>query len=188
MNNPNAMTIRSARRRSTNAVVDFTIREGRVVAIDATGSGDVTKTHELWRAPIGAGYSSPALGGGKLFVVDNSANLYALDPATGEELWELNVGRVGKGSPVWADGKIYLTEVNGRFVIAKDGDEAGEILDIEQIRAHNPQRYEFEQLSHICHVDLEAGEIVGVLDVPEDPWWARGHVPQRPLMPGVLML
>jgi outer membrane protein assembly factor BamB len=108
---------------------------GRVVAIDATGSGDVTKTHELWRAPIGAGYSSPALGGGKLFVVDNSANLYALDPATGEELWELNVGRVGKGSPVWADGKIYLTEVNGRFVIAKDGDEAGEILDIEQIRA-----------------------------------------------------
>ena len=62
------------------------------------------------------------------------------------------------------------------------------VFDIEQIRQHNPQRFEFEQLSHICHVDLEAGDVVGVLDIPEDPWWARGHVPMRPLMPGVLML
>lgn len=108
---------------------------GRVVAIDGTGAGDVTRTHELWRAPIGAGFSSPALGDGKLFVVDNAANLYALDPATGAELWRLDAGRVGKGSPVWADGKIYLTEVNGRFVIARAGDEAGEILDVEEIRA-----------------------------------------------------
>ena len=62
------------------------------------------------------------------------------------------------------------------------------VADIEQIRAHNPQRLEFEQLSHICHLKLEEGEIVGVLDIPEDPWWGKGHVPQRPLMPGVLML
>ena len=60
--------------------------------------------------------------------------------------------------------------------------------DIEAIRQSNPQRYEFEQLSHICYADMEVGDVVGVLDVPEDPWWARGHVPQRPLMPGVLML
>jgi outer membrane protein assembly factor BamB len=107
---------------------------GRVVAIDGTGSGDVTQTHELWRASIGAGYTSPTLADGKLFVVDNSANLHALDATSGDELWELNVGRVGKGSPVYADGKLYLTEVNGRFVIAKVGDEGGEILDLEQLR------------------------------------------------------
>jgi len=107
---------------------------GRVVAIDATGSGTVTTTHEIWRADIGAGFTSPTLAEGKLFVVDNSANLHALNAANGEELWELNVGRVGKGSPVYADGKIYLTEVNGRFVIAKVGDEAGEVLDLEQLR------------------------------------------------------
>ena len=40
MNSPNSMTIRSARRRSTNAVVDFTIREGRVVAIEPAGEGE----------------------------------------------------------------------------------------------------------------------------------------------------
>lgn len=62
------------------------------------------------------------------------------------------------------------------------------VADIETIRKSNPQRYEFEQLSHICYADLEAGEVAGVLDIPEDPWWGAGHVPARPLMPGVLML
>ena len=37
---------------------------GRVVCIDGTGTGDITKTHELWRVDgIEAGYSSPAIAG-----------------------------------------------------------------------------------------------------------------------------
>ena len=59
---------------------------------------------------------------------------------------------------------------------------------IEQIREANPQRYEFEQLSHICLADFDTREVCGVLDIPEDPWWGKGHVPARALMPGVLML
>ncbi len=62
------------------------------------------------------------------------------------------------------------------------------LYPIEVIRESNPQRLEFEQLSWICHFDLEEGTVAGVLEVPEDPWWAKGHVPDRPLMPGVLML
>jgi len=60
--------------------------------------------------------------------------------------------------------------------------------DLEDVRKANPQRFEMEQLSRICYVDVEAGEVAGVLEIPEEPWWARGHVPGRPLMPGVLML
>ena len=67
-------------------------------------------------------------------------------------------------------------------------DPSDVVADTEAIRALNPQRHEMEQLSHICHFDLEAGEAAGVLNIPEKPWWARGHVPGRPLMPGVLML
>ena len=67
-------------------------------------------------------------------------------------------------------------------------DPAQVVADIETIRKSNPQRYEFEQLSHICYMDQEGGELAGVLDVPADVWWGRGHVPERPLMPGVLML
>jgi 3-hydroxyacyl-[acyl-carrier-protein] dehydratase len=67
-------------------------------------------------------------------------------------------------------------------------DVGATFADLEDIRRANPQRYEMEQLSRICHCDVDAGEVVGVLEVPEEPWWARGHVPGRPLMPGVLMV
>jgi 3-hydroxyacyl-[acyl-carrier-protein] dehydratase len=67
-------------------------------------------------------------------------------------------------------------------------DPARVVADLESIREHNPQRFEMEQLTRVCHFDLEAGEAAGVLELPEEPWWARGHVPGRPLMPGVLML
>ena len=62
------------------------------------------------------------------------------------------------------------------------------IADIEAIRKINPQRYEMEQLSRIVHYDPEAGAVAGVLDVSEEPFWARGHIPGRPLMPGVIMI
>jgi 3-hydroxyacyl-[acyl-carrier-protein] dehydratase len=69
------------------------------------------------------------------------------------------------------------------------------IADIESIRAANPQRHEFEQLSWICHSHIDVAdssnvviEVAGVNDIPEEPFWARGHIPGRPLMPGVLML
>jgi hypothetical protein len=107
---------------------------GRVVAIETTGSGDVTRTHERWRAAFGVGYSSPLYHGGRLYVVDNSANLHALDANTGQEIWSFNLGTVGKGSPVWADGKIYVTEVNGRFHILRPGADGPESLDVEQVR------------------------------------------------------
>ena len=71
---------------------------GRVVAIDGTGSGDVTKTHELWRSnEHRVGFSSPLIRDGALYVVDNSGNLSALDAKTGSERWRVSVGTVGKG-------------------------------------------------------------------------------------------
>ncbi len=106
---------------------------GRIVAIDATGSGDVTTSHEIWRSPVGAGFSSLVAKGDRLYVVDNSANLHALSAKDGSHLWELNLGTVGKGSPVWADGKLYVTEVNGHFLIVKPGDEGGTILDKKEL-------------------------------------------------------
>ena len=58
----------------------------------------------------------------------------------------------------------------------------------EEIRKINQQRFEMEHLDRITHLDAAAQEIVGVKDVREDEFWVRGHVPGRPLLPGVLML
>ena len=89
---------------------------GRMVAIDATGTGDVTKTHEKWRIEeFGAGFPSPSVKDGVVYHVDNSANLHAIDAASGEILWTHNIGTVGKASPVVADGKIYVPETNGNL-------------------------------------------------------------------------
>ena len=108
---------------------------GRVVCIDATGTGDVTKTHEIWRYDeCRVGYASPAVHAGRLYVVDNSANLHCLDAENGTVYWHHNVGTVGKGSPVWADGKLYVTEVNGAFQVVQAGKDAGKALDQEKIR------------------------------------------------------
>jgi outer membrane protein assembly factor BamB len=91
---------------------------GRVVCIDGTGTGDVTETHEVWRVnQVKAGFATPAIHEGRLYVVDNSANLHCLDASSGEVAWEFNLGTVGKGSPVLADGKLYVTETNGTFHI-----------------------------------------------------------------------
>ncbi len=57
----------------------------------------------------------------------------------------------------------------------------------EEIRRHNPQRYEMEHLNGIIHLDLDEGVAVGFKDVRDDEFWVRGHVPGRPLLPGVLM-
>ena len=107
---------------------------GRVVCIDGTGTGDVTKTHELWRYDgCQVGYTSPAIHEGRLYVVDNSANLYSLDAEIGAVRWQHSLGTVGKGSPVWADGKIYVTEVNGHFHILEPSENACQSLDTKQI-------------------------------------------------------
>ena len=107
---------------------------GRVVCIDGTGTGDITETHELWRVDgIEAGYSSPAIADGRLYVVDSSANLHCLNGETGEVHWTHSLGTVGKGSPVVADGKIYVGEVNGQFHILQPGENECKTLSTVQI-------------------------------------------------------
>jgi len=61
-------------------------------------------------------------------------------------------------------------------------------LTLEGIRALNPHRYEMEQLSGVIHLDPAAREIVAYKDVRDQEFWVRGHIPGRPLFPGVLMI
>jgi len=62
------------------------------------------------------------------------------------------------------------------------------IYDVREVEKVNPQRYEMRHLDGIIHLDVDAGLIVGFKDVKEDEFWVRGHIPDRPLFPGVLMI
>jgi 3-hydroxyacyl-[acyl-carrier-protein] dehydratase len=59
--------------------------------------------------------------------------------------------------------------------------------DLEAIRKVNPQRFEMEQLTAIVYMDPEQHVIVGYKDVGKEEFWVRGHMPDYPLLPGVLM-
>ena len=97
-------------------------RMGSIVCIDGTGTGDITESGVAWRRDGHTfGYASPAVANGRLYAVDNSANLFCMDAASGKIHWEYNMGRVGKGSPVvTSDGVIYVGEQNGIFHILRD--------------------------------------------------------------------
>jgi 3-hydroxyacyl-[acyl-carrier-protein] dehydratase len=61
------------------------------------------------------------------------------------------------------------------------------LVDQEGIRRANPQRFEMEQLTAIVALDYDEQVIIGYKDVRHDEFWVRGHMPDYPLMPGVLM-
>ena len=110
---------------------------GRIQCIDATaGTGDITETGTVWRVDgVKAGYSGLLINDGILYVVTDTGNLAAFDSKTGDKLWEHDLGTVGKGAPVWADGKIYVTEVNGNIHILKPSREGCETISHNRIRA-----------------------------------------------------
>ncbi|MGH7214634.1 MAG: 3-hydroxyacyl-ACP dehydratase FabZ family protein [Tepidisphaeraceae bacterium] len=62
------------------------------------------------------------------------------------------------------------------------------LFDQEAIRALNPQRGLMEHLNAIVYADGPLGRIVGYKEVREDEFWVEGHIPGRPLLPGVIMI
>jgi len=61
------------------------------------------------------------------------------------------------------------------------------IADIREIRRHNRQRYEMEQLTAVVYEDTDRAVCVGYKDLGPDEFWVRGHMPGVPIMPGVIM-
>jgi len=107
---------------------------GMIVAVDAGSKGEIKKEQIKWRTyGWQGGFSSPVLDGDRLYQVDNSANLAAFDVNTGKQLWLKNLGTIQKGSPVLADGKLYLGTENGKFYILKPSATGVEILDEDQL-------------------------------------------------------
>lgn len=146
-----------------------TVTMGRVVCFDGRGQGDISpveelhkakpgeatagkpvKDHDIWRRDgIAAGYASPLLHAGRLYVMANSGMLHCLNADNGKEIWQFNAGRIGKGSPVWADGKLYVTTADGVFEILEDtGDECRRL---DKVKFHAP----------IGNVDLFGSPAVG---------------------------
>jgi outer membrane protein assembly factor BamB len=91
-------------------------------AVKLGGTGDVTKTHEAWTLKKGAPHTpSPLLVGDELYTVSDKGVMTCLDAKTGEVIWEDRLKGSYSASPLFADGKIYLTSEEGKGTVVEAG-------------------------------------------------------------------
>jgi outer membrane protein assembly factor BamB len=92
-----------------------------VMAIDPSGSGNVTKTHVLWSKKHEGGYvPSPVAHDGNLFLVDDNGSASCWDVKTGQQHWkEVLKKRRHHASAVVADGRVYFTDDDGITRVVK---------------------------------------------------------------------
>ncbi len=58
----------------------------------------------------------------------------------------------------------------------------------EEILKFNPQDFEMQQLDGVVWYDKENHYSLGFKDITDNEFWVRGHIPGRPIMPGVIMI
>jgi len=111
-----------------------TNEQGLLTAIDATGTGALGKDKIKWEVKgFHGGYSSPVIDGGRLYQMDDSANLFAFDVNTGKQLWKQTLGTIQKSSLVFGDGKLYVGTENGKFFILKPGPNGCQVVDEDEL-------------------------------------------------------
>lgn len=87
--------------------------EARLTCIKAQGSGDITKSAEVWSFPLQKhSMSTPAVTEDLVFAADNGRMIYCLDRKTGTPFWSHELKGELWASPYLADGKIYIGSRN----------------------------------------------------------------------------
>jgi outer membrane protein assembly factor BamB len=98
-------------------------------AVKPTGQGDVTETHLAWKLERGAPLNpSPLLLGQDLYIVSDNGIAQCLNAKTGEAYWQKRIGGNFSGSPLLADGRVYLLDETGTtYVIEPNRQEYKEL-------------------------------------------------------------
>ncbi len=93
---------------------------GRLICLDATKTGDLTTAGVIWEyrgihRTISSVSIDPATD--LLFIADFSGFVHCLDANTGKEYWKHDMKAHMWGSTFLADGKVYVGDEDGDFVI-----------------------------------------------------------------------
>jgi outer membrane protein assembly factor BamB len=97
---------------------------GHAYAIDATKRGDITQSGRIWHYDkIRRSISTAAVQDGLVYLADFSGFFHCLDAKTGQALWVHDMLAAMWGSPLLADGKIYLGDEDGDVVVFQAGRE-----------------------------------------------------------------
>jgi len=99
-------------------------QEAWLKCIDATKTGNITATGEIWSYPlVEHSASTPAISNGLIYVTDCNKNLHCNDAETGEQYWRHKLVQDSWSSALVADDKIYVGSRGSDFWILKEGKE-----------------------------------------------------------------
>lgn len=88
-------------------------------AVDVSGAGGGVTLRELWRRPIGTGYSAITVVGGRGYTGESDGttdHAFAFDLATGRTLWRVGLGPTYRGHDGSRDGPIATPAASGSRV------------------------------------------------------------------------
>ena len=95
-----------------------------LTCIDATKTGDITKTGKIWTYDdIGRSLSTVAIADGLLYIAEIFGAIHCLDARTGVRYWKHTVSGQVWGSVLVADGKVYIGTGHKNLWVLKAGKE-----------------------------------------------------------------
>jgi outer membrane protein assembly factor BamB len=102
-------------------------RERPLLAVKAGGTGDVTASHVAWKfeGPHAPDVPTPVSDGPRLYLIGDAGQITCVDSKTGAVIYgphDMGIG-VTSGSPILADGKIYITSHTAETAVVQAGPE-----------------------------------------------------------------
>jgi outer membrane protein assembly factor BamB len=92
---------------------------GALHCIDATQTGDITKTGRVWTYQgLDRSLSTVSIADGLLYICDVAGRLHCVDAETGQCYWVHESNSAVWGSTLVADGKVYMPTPKGLIVLA----------------------------------------------------------------------
>jgi outer membrane protein assembly factor BamB len=106
-----------------NEIIYAPTRVKPLLALRAGGRGDITSSHVLWSTVNGPDVPTPVTDGKYFYIVNDRGIVWALDAKTGAEVYGQQRLKPGtySGSPVLADGRIYITDEDGLTTVIAAG-------------------------------------------------------------------
>jgi outer membrane protein assembly factor BamB len=93
-------------------------REAWLKCIEATQTGDISDSGEIWSYPLEQHVcSTPAIYKNMVFITDLGKNIYCIDKNTGRNFWTQETNGEFWASPLVADGKLFAANRRGEFYV-----------------------------------------------------------------------
>jgi outer membrane protein assembly factor BamB len=96
----------------------------QLLAIRPDGAGDVTATHVVWRlARVVPNKPSILFVDGLIYMINDTGIASCVDAKTGTLVWQSRVAGMFSASPLYAAGRIYLFDEDGKTTVLEAGRE-----------------------------------------------------------------